>query len=285
MENTMQQLKITPSVTARTKTVEEYLREIARIEMVSQEEECELSERIKSGDDDAFRRLVEANLRFVVSVAKQYQNRGLELMDLVNEGNIGLMKAAIKFDPSRGFKFISYAVWWIRQQILQALSEQGRTIRIPLNQVNILNKIEHARREFRQENEREPSDAELSALLDITPEKLAESDISTLSLDFPIGEADGQTLVDILPDNSLPSADNNLEVESLRNELQIAMAVLNGRERRVLELSFGLGCPAMTLEEIGENLDLTRERVRQLKVKAINKLSSPNVRSRLAQYL
>ena len=253
--------------------------------MVSQEEECELSERIKSGDDDAFRRLVEANLRFVVSVAKQYQNRGLELMDLVNEGNIGLMKAAIKFDPSRGFKFISYAVWWIRQQILQALSEQGRTIRIPLNQVNILNKIEHARREFRQENEREPSDAELSALLDITPEKLAESDISTLSLDFPIGEADGQTLVDILPDNSLPSADNNLEVESLRNELQIAMAVLNGRERRVLELSFGLGCPAMTLEEIGENLDLTRERVRQLKVKAINKLSSPNVRSRLAQYL
>ena len=285
MENTMQQLKITPSVTARTKTVEEYLREIARIEMVSQEEECELSERIKSGDDDAFRRLVEANLRFVVSVAKQYKNRGLELMDLVNEGNIGLMKAAIKFDPSRGFKFISYAVWWIRQQILQALSEQGRTIRIPLNQVNILNKIEHARREFRQENEREPSDAELSALLDITPEKLAESDISTLSLDFPIGEADGQTLVDILPDNSLPSADNNLEVESLRNELQIAMAVLNGRERRVLELSFGLGCPAMTLEEIGENLDLTRERVRQLKVKAINKLSSPNVRSRLAQYL
>ena len=285
MENTMQQLKITPSVTARTKTVEEYLREIARIEMVSQEEECELSERIKSGDDDAFRRLVEANLRFVVSVAKQYQNRGLELMDLVNEGNIGLMKAAIKFDPSRGFKFISYAVWWIRQQILQALSEQGRTIRIPLNQVNILNKIEHARREFRQENEREPSDAELSALLDITPEKLAESDISTLSLDFPIGEADGQTLVDILPDNSLPSADNNLEVESLRNELQIAMAVLNGRERRVLELSFGLGCPAMTLEEIGENLDLTRERVRQLKVKAINKLSSPKVRSRLAQYL
>ena len=281
----MQQLKITPSVTARTKTVEEYLREIARIEMVSQEEECELSERIKSGDDDAFRRLVEANLRFVVSVAKQYQNRGLELMDLVNEGNIGLMKAAIKFDPSRGFKFISYAVWWIRQQILQALSEQGRTIRIPLNQVNILNKIEHARREFRQENEREPSDAELSALLDITPEKLAESDISTLSLDFPIGEADGQTLVDILPDNSLPSADNNLEVESLRNELQIAMAVLNGRERRVLELSFGLGCPAMTLEEIGENLDLTRERVRQLKVKAINKLSSPKVRSRLAQYL
>lgn len=285
MDNTMQQLKITPSVTARTKTVEEYLREIARIEMVSQEEECELSERIKSGDDDAFRRLVEANLRFVVSVAKQYQNRGLELMDLVNEGNIGLMKAAIKFDPSRGFKFISYAVWWIRQQILQALSEQGRTIRIPLNQVNILNKIEHARREFRQENEREPSDAELSALLDISPEKLAESDISTLSLDFPMGEADGQTLVDILPDNSLPSADNNLEVESLRNELQIAMAVLNGRERRVLELSFGLGCPAMTLEEIGENLDLTRERVRQLKVKAINKLSSPKVRSRLAQYL
>ena len=205
-------------------------------------------------------------------------------MDLVNEGNIGFMKAALKFAPSRGFKFISYAVWWIRQQILQALSEQGRTIRIALNQVNILNKIGHARREFLQENEREPSDAELSALLEISPNKLMESDISTLSLDFTLGEDESQALADIIPDNSFPETDKALEVESLRNDLQIAMSVLNGRERRVLELSFGLGCQAMTLEEIGENLELTRERVRQLKVKAINKLSSPKVRSRLAQY-
>ena len=281
----MRQLKITPSVTARTQTVEEYLRDLGRIEMVSPEEECDLAARIEAGDDEAFKRLVEANLRFVVSVAKQYQNRGLDLMDLVSEGNIGLMKAALKFDPSRGFKFISYAVWWIRQQILQALSEQGSTIRIPLNQVGILNKIGRARREFLQENEREPSDMELSAMLEISPEKLNGPDISTLSLDFPLGEEDSQSLADIIPDSSLPETDKALEVESLRSDLQVAMAALNGRERRVLELSFGLGCPAMTLEEIGENLELTRERVRQLKVKAIGKLSSPKIRSRLAKYL
>lgn len=281
----MRQLKITPSVTARTQTVEEYLRDLGRIERVSPEEECDLAARIKAGDDEAFKRLVEANLRFVVSVAKQYQNRGLDLMDLVNEGNIGLMTAALKFDPSRGFKFISYAVWWIRQQIIQALSEQGRTIRIPLSQVGILNKIGHARREFLQENEREPSDMELSAMLEICPEKLNGPDISTLSLDFPLGEEDSQPLADIIPDSSFPETDKALELESLRNDLQAAMAVLNGRERRVLELSFGLGCPAMTLEEIGENLELTRERVRQLRIKAIGKLSSPKIRSRLAQYL
>ena len=282
----MRQIKITPSVTVRTQTVEEYLKDLGRIEMVSPEEECDLAARIKAGDDEAFKRLVEANLRFVVSVAKQYQNRGLDLMDLVNEGNIGLMTAALKFDPSRGFKFISYAVWWIRQQILQALSEQGRTIRIPLNQVSILNKIGHARREFLQANEREPSDMELSALLEISPEKLKDADISTLSLDFPLGEdGDSQSLADIIPDSSLPETDKALEVESLRTDLQAAMAALNGRERRVLELSFGLGCPAMSLEEIGESLELTRERVRQLKVKAIGKLSSPKIRARLAKYL
>lgn len=281
----MRQLKITPSVTARTQTVEEYLRDLGRIEMVSPEEECDLAARIEAGDDEAFKRLVEANLRFVVSVAKQYQNRGLDLMDLVSEGNIGLMKAALKFDPSRGFKFISYAVWWIRQKILQALSEQGSTIRIPLNQVGLINKIGRARREFLQENEREPSDMELSAMLEISPEKLKGSDILTLSLDFPLGEEDSQSLADIIPDSIFPETDKALEVESLRNDLQVAMAVLNGRERQVLELSFGLGCPAMTLEEIGEKLELTRERVRQLRVKAIGKLSSPKIRSRLAKYL
>ena len=284
----MQQLKITQSVTARTQTVEDYLRDLGKLEMVSPEEETELAGRIKAGDEEAFRRLVEANLRFVVSVAKQYQNRGLDLTDLINEGNLGLMKAARKFDPTRGFKFISYAVWWIRQQILQALSDQGRLIRLPLNQVGVLNKIGRARMEFLQENEREPSDEELSELLDITPEKLGESMMSeakSLSLDFPLGEDQSESLIDILPNHDSPSADKELEKESLRNDILTVMGVLNERERRVLSLCFGLGCQAMTLEEIGENLDLTRERVRQLKMKAIRKLSSPKVRSRLAQYL
>ena len=259
-----------------------------RVPDVSPEEETELAGRIKAGDEEAFRRLVEANLRFVVSVAKQYQNRGLDLTDLINEGNLGLMKAARKFDPTRGFKFISYAVWWIRQQILQALSDQGRLIRLPLNQVGVLNKIGRARMEFQQENEREPSDEELSELLDITTEKLGESMMSeakSLSLDFPLGEDQSESLIDILPNNDSPSADKELEKESLRNDILSVMGVLNERERRVLSLCFGLGSQAMTLEEIGENLDLTRERVRQLKMKAIRKLSSPKVRSRLAQYL
>ena len=284
----MQQLKITPSVTARTQTVEDYLRDLGKLEMVSPEEETELAGRIKAGDEEAFRRLVEANLRFVVSVAKQYQNRGLDLTDLINEGNLGLMKAARKFDPTRGFKFISYAVWWIRQQILQALSGQGRLIRLPLNQVSVLNKIGRTRMKFLQENEREPSDEELSELLDITTEKLGKSMMSeakSLSLDFPLGESQSESLIDILPNNDSPSADKELEKESLRNDILSVMGVLNERERRVLSLCFGLGCQAMTLEEIGENLDLTRERVRQLKMKAIRKLSSPKVRSRLAQYL
>lgn len=282
----MQQLKITPSVTARTQTVEEYLRDLGRLEMVSPEEETELAVRIQAGDDEAFRHLVEANLRFVVSVAKQYQGRGLELMDLVNEGNIGLMKAAAKFDPTRGFKFISYAVWWIRQQILQALSEQSRVVRLPLNQIGIMNKIARVRSEFLQDNEREPTDAELSALLDIDPDKLDEfvlNDTRSLSLDFPMGEDDSQTLIDILPDNSVPATDRELEMESLRSDLRSVMTVLSPRERRILELSFGLGCQAKTMEEISDDLELTRERVRQLKMKAIHKLS--RVRGRLAQYL
>lgn len=277
-----------PSVTARTQTVDDYLRDLGKLEMITPEEETELAVRIQAGDDAAFKRMVEANLRFVVSVAKQYQNRGLDLLDLVNEGNIGLMKAALKFDPTRGFKFVSYAVWWIRQQILQALSEQGRLIRLPLNQVGILNKIGRARMEFLQENEREPTDEELAELVDITPSKLSDSilnDNRSLSLDFPMGEDQTESLIDILPDTSAPSADKELENESLRNDIEMVMAVLNEREREVLKLSFGIGCQAQSLEEIGENMDLTRERVRQLKMKAIHKLSSPKVRSRLAQYL
>ena len=284
----MRQLKIMPSVTARTQTVDDYLRDLGKLEMITPEEETELAVRIQAGDDAAFKRMVEANLRFVVSVAKKYQNRGLDLLDLVNEGNIGLMKAALKFDPTRGFKFVSYAVWWIRQQILQALSEQGRLIRLPLNQVGILNKIGRARMEFLQENEREPTDEELAELVDITPSKLSDSilnDNRSLSLDFPMGEDQTESLIDILPDTSAPSADKELENESLRNDIEMVMAVLNEREREVLKLSFGIGCQAQSLEEIGENMDLTRERVRQLKMKAIHKLSSPKVRSRLAQYL
>lgn len=284
----MKQLKINPSVTARTQTVENYLRDLGKLEMVTPEEETELAVRIQAGDDAAFKRLVEANLRFVVSVAKQYQNRGLDLLDLVNEGNIGLMKAALKFDPTRGFKFISYAVWWIRQQILQALSDQGRLIRLPLNQVGILNKIGRARAEFLQDNEREPSDAELAALVEISPEKLGEAvlgDVKEWSLDNPLGEDQSETLIDILPDGDSPSADRELDKESLCKDIEMVMRVLNERERRVLSLSFGLGGQAMTLEEISEDMDLTRERVRQLKVKAIHKLSTPKVRSRLAQYL
>ena len=284
----MRQLKITPSVTARTQTVEEYLRDLGKLEMVTPEEETELAVRIQAGDDAAFKRLVEANLRFVVSVTKQYQNRGLDLPDLINEGNIGLMKAALKFDPTRGFKFVSYAVWWIRQQILQSLSDKGRLVRLPLNQVGILNKIVRARAEFLQENEREPTDEELAELVDITPSKLSEcilNDNRSLSLDFPMGEDQAESLIDILPDTSAPSADKELENESLRNDIEMVMSVLNEREREVLKLNFGIGCQAQSLEEIGENLDLTRERVRQLKMKAIHKLSSPKIRSRLAQYL
>ena len=281
-------MKITPSVTVRTKAAEDYLRDISHLETVTPEEETELAIRIQEGDDDAYRRLVEANLRFVFSVAKQYQGRGMELMDLVNEGNIGLMKAALKFDPTRGFKFISYAVWWIRQQILQSLSEQGRLIRLPLNQVGVLTKISRVRSEFLQENEREPSDEELAALAGLTPGKLGESmmsDVKSLSLDFPMGEDQTETLIDILPDRDAPSADRGLENESLREDLSTVMAVLNEREREVLTLSFGLGCPARSLEEISEGMRLTRERVRQLRMKAIHKLSSPKIRSRLAQYL
>ena len=284
----MRQLKISPSVTARTQTVDEYLRDISRLEMITPEEETELAVRIRQGDEKALRRLVEANLRFVVSVAKQYQRRGMELMDLVSEGNIGLMKAALKFDPTRGFKFISYAVWWIRQQMLQALSDQSRLIRLPLNQVGFLNTMMRMRETFLQENEREPTDAELAELMDVPIGRLGEAvlnDPKSLSLDRPLGEEESGTLTDILPDEKAISPDSNLDTESLREDIRTAMLVLEPREREVILQSFGIGCPARSLEEIGEGMRLTRERVRQLRMKAIHKLSSPGVRARLAQYL
>lgn len=284
----MKQLKITQSVTARTQTIDDYLKDISRLDMISPEEEIELAERIQAGDEKAFQRLVEGNLRFAVSVAKQYQNRGLELSDLINEANLGLMKAAKRFDPTRGFKFISYAVWWIRQQILFALSDQGRMIRLPLNQIAIINKINQARTEFLQENEREPSNQELAELVDMDLRKLAESDLNNskcMSLSFPIGEDKDETLIDVLPDTETKSTDKGLDDESLRKDITEVLAILPDRERSVIVLSFGLGCQAMTLDEIGENLELTRERVRQLRMRAIRKLSTPRIRSKLAQYL
>ena len=284
----MNQLKIMQSVTARTMTVNSYLRDIGLLNMISPEEETELAHRVQEGDEDAFQRLVEANLRFVVSVAKQYQNSGMDLSDLINEGNLGLLKAARKFDPTRGFKFITYAVWWIRQQIMQAISEQGRMVRLPLNQVSIINRISKAKAQFIQDNEREPTDTELAELLDITPSKAGEATghlSKHVSLDMPFGDEGEGNLLDILPDESSEQADSNLQQESLRSDIQNVMMILSPREREIVSLAFGIGCQEMTLEEIGERFDLTRERVRQVKEKAIRKLARPGVKKILRQYI
>ena len=283
----MQQLKITPSVTVRSETVNQYLADINKYPLVTPDEETELAHRILAGDDEAFQRLVEANLRFVVSVAKQYQGHGLTLSDLIDEGNMGLIKAARKFDPTRGFRFISYAVWWIRQSILQGLSEQSRMVRLPLSQVGIINKITKATSTFLQENEREPTDEELAELVNITPSKLAEtlrSNSPHLSFDTPFDKEGDGTLLDVLPDTSTPSTDSPMNHESLQHDLEEVMKVLAPREREILKLAFGIGCEEQTLEEIGENFHLTRERVRQLKDKAIRKMSRPKIRERLIQY-
>lgn len=284
----MKQLKIMQSVTARTLTVDSYLRDIGNLPMVSPDEETELAARIQKGDEDAYQKLVEANLRFVVSVAKQYQSSGLDLSDLINEGNLGLMKAARRFDPTRGFKFISYAVWWIRQQIMQAISEQGRMVRLPLNQIGILNRINKVKAQFEQENEREPSDKELAEFLDLTPDKIGEAlshSSRHMSFDTPFGEDGDGTLLDVVPDDSAEQADTSLQKESLSTDIQHVMMILTPREKEIVTLAFGIGCPEMTLEEIGERLDLTRERVRQVKEKAIRKMARPGVRDLLRQYV
>ena len=284
----MQQLKIMQSVTARTMTVDSYLRDIGNLPMVSPEEETELAARIQKGDEEAYRQLVEANLRFVVSVAKQYQGSGMDLCDLINEGNLGLMKAAKRFDPTRGFKFISYAVWWIRQQIMQAISDQGRMVRLPLNQVGAINRINRAKAQFLQENEREPSDEELAELIDITPDKIGEAIGNSsrhVSFDMPFGDEGEGTLLDIVPDNNAEEADKGLEAESLHEDLCNVMRVLTPREKEIITLAFGIGCQEMTLEEIGDRFDLTRERVRQVKEKAIRKMARPGIRDILRQYV
>ena len=285
----MRQLKITKSITNReSASLDKYLQEIGREELVSPEEEVELAQRIRKGDQVALDKLTRANLRFVVSVAKQYQNQGLSLPDLINEGNLGLIKAAEKFDETRGFKFISYAVWWIRQSILQALAEQSRIVRLPLNQVGSLNKINKALGKFEQENERLPSNDELAEMIEVPRDKIADTlrvSGRHVSVDAPFVEGEDNSLLDVLPNDDSPSADKGLVNESLSTEIERALQILTPREREIIKSFFGIGCQEMTLEEIGERLDLTRERVRQIKEKAIRKLKKPNASKLLKTYL
>ena len=285
----MRQLKITKSITNReSASLDKYLQEIGREELVSPEEEVELSQRIRKGDQKALEKLTRANLRFVVSVAKQYQNQGLSLPDLINEGNLGLIKAAEKFDETRGFKFISYAVWWIRQSILQALAEQSRIVRLPLNQVGSLNKINKALSQFEQKNERSPSNEELSEMIDIPQDKISDTlrvSGRHVSVDAPFVEGEDNSLLDVIPNDDSPMADRGLVNESLSTEIERSLQILTTREREIIKSFFGIGCQEMTLEEIGERLDLTRERVRQIKEKAIRKLKKPAASKLLKSYL
>lgn len=280
----MRQLKITKSITNReSASLDKYLQEIGREELITVEEEVELAQRIKQGDERALEKLTRANLRFVVSVAKQYQNQGLSLPDLINEGNLGLIKAAEKFDETRGFKFISYAVWWIRQSILQALAEQSRIVRLPLNQVGSLNKINKAFNKFEQENERKPSAEELADQLDLPADKVADTlrvSGRHISVDAPFVEGEDNNLLDVLVNSDSPNADRQLINESLSREIERALSTLTERESDIVKLFFGIGCQEMTLEEIGERFGLTRERVRQIKEKAIRRLRH-NSRSKL----
>ena len=285
----MRQLKITKSITNReSAALDKYLQEISKEELISVEEEVELAQRIKKGDTRALERLTRANLRFVVSVAKQYQNQGLSLPDLINEGNVGLIKAAEKFDETRGFKFISYAVWWIRQSILQAIAEQSRIVRLPLNQVGSVNKINRVLSKFEQENERRPSIDEISEHLDLPKDKIDEAmsvNGRHVSVDAPFADGEDNTLLDVLVGDDTPATDRELVVESLRSEINTALKILTVRERNVIEAFFGINCPEMTLEEIGVKFGLTRERVRQIKEKAIRRLRENRHNKLLKTYL
>ena len=287
----MRQLKITKSITNReSQSLEKYLQEIGKVDLLTPEEEVDLAKKIKEGDQDALERLTKANLRFVVSVAKQYQNQGLSLSDLINEGNLGLIKAAQRFDETRGFKFISYAVWWIRQSILQALAEQSRIVRLPLNKVGSLNKINRAFSELEQEFEREPSPNELAELLEIPTEEV-ETTLGVaarhVSMDAPFVDGEDNSLLDVLENNATPTTDSGLEYsESLRTEIERSLGTLTERQMDVIKLYFGIGVDhPMSLEDIGERFGLTRERVRQIKDKAINKLRSSSRSKLLKHYL
>jgi RNA polymerase primary sigma factor len=285
----MRQLKITKSITNReSASLDKYLQEIGKEELITVEEEVELAQRIKKGDQAALEKLTRANLRFVVSVAKQYQNQGLSLPDLINEGNLGLIKAAEKFDETRGFKFISYAVWWIRQSILQALAEQSRIVRLPLNQVGSLNKINKAYSKFEQEHERKPSPEELADSLELPADKVSDTlrvSGRHVSVDAPFVDGEDNSLLDVLVNSDSPNADRSLIQESLAREIHRALATLTEREADIIRLFFGIGCQEMTLEEIGERFGLTRERVRQIKEKAIRRLRHTTRSKLLKTYL
>jgi RNA polymerase primary sigma factor len=288
----MRQLKITKQVTNReTASLDKYLQEIGRVELISADEEVELARKIKAGDRAALERLTKANLRFVVSVSKQYQNQGLSLPDLINEGNLGLIKAAERFDETRGFKFISYAVWWIRQSILQALAEQARIVRLPLNKIGTINKINRAFSELEQKFERPPSAEELAEFLECSPEEVKQSMANSgrhISMDAPLVEGDesSSSMYDVLLNDSLPGPEKELVVESLRKDIERSLSTLTAREGDVVRLYYGLnGKHPMTLEEIGERFDLTRERVRQIKEKAIRRLKHTSRSRMLKSYL
>jgi RNA polymerase primary sigma factor len=287
----MRQLKITKSITNReSQSLEKYLQEIGKVDLLTPEEEVDLAKRIKQGDQISLEKLTKANLRFVVSVAKQYQNQGLSLSDLINEGNLGLIKAAQRFDETRGFKFISYAVWWIRQSILQALAEQSRIVRLPLNKVGSLNKINKAFSLLEQEFEREPSSEELADILEIPTEEV-ETTLGVaarhVSMDAPFVEGEDNSLLDVLENGTTPSTDTALAYkESLRKEINRSLSTLTDRQCDVIKLYFGIGVEhPMSLEDIGEKFGLTRERVRQIKDKAINKLRNTSRSKLLKNYL
>ena len=287
----MRQLKITKSITNReSQSLEKYLQEIGKVELITPEEEVKLAIRIKNGDQAALEKLTKANLRFVVSVAKQYQNQGLTLPDLINEGNLGLIKAAQRFDETRGFKFISYAVWWIRQSILQALAEQSRIVRLPLNKVGLTNRISKAFSQLEQEFEREPTPEELAFLLDMDPEEISATlgvAARHVSMDQPLSDGEDSTLIDVLINHNAVSTDNELVFKaSLKTEIDRSLSTLTERQKDVIRFFFGIGVDhALSLEDIGEHFNLTRERVRQIKDKAITKLRTASRCKLLRTYL
>jgi RNA polymerase primary sigma factor len=286
----MRQLKITKSITNReSQSLEKYLQEIGKVELISPDEEVQLAGRIKQGDQAALDKLTKANLRFVVSVAKQYRNQGLSLPDLINEGNLGLIKAAQRFDETRGFKFISYAVWWIRQSILQALAEQSRIVRLPLNKVGLTNRIQKAYSQLEQEYEREPSPEELAEVLELEIEEISATlgiGARHVSMDTPLSEGEENTLIDVLENPNAESADGNIGKESLKQEIDRSLKTLTERQKEVICFFFGIGVDhPMSLEDIGARFNLTRERVRQIKDKAITKLKTNSRSKALRTYL
>ncbi|HHP7241678.1 MAG TPA: RNA polymerase sigma factor RpoD/SigA [Cyclobacteriaceae bacterium] len=287
----MRQLKITQSITNRREshTLEKYFTEVSNVPMITPDEEVELAKRIREGDELALEKLVQANLRFVVSVAKQYQNRSLPLNDLINEGNLGLIKAAKKFDETKGFKFISYAVWWIRQSIMQALAEQSRIVRLPMNKSGAINQIRRAYAELEQKYEREPTEEELSDILDMKPNEVRNTlgaEVKQMSMDAPFGEDESGSLLDVLENETSGPTDGQMVFnDSLKKETLRALSTLTAREREVIQLSFGIGCDnPFTLEEIGDAMGLTRERVRQIREKALQKLREPSKNRRLKEF-